>query len=1359
MGNNSDRYIISSQAIRVPTTVAPTGMPSAGEQVGRYQVFSGPPSQPDPGISLTGALDRLQQLVQSQTRPIEELRLPDELKSLQLSDPALFNYKIIKDFLTQGIGVDGDVAESDLKGMAEAVSYRKFESIGDAAGYVLDGLKAGWYMSQLSEVGYSLLGNPDDPDLQRRRDELVGLLPDAGDPAPPWHPVQWFRGAAEQIPRWIMTWAEASIPSATAGIAVAAPVAVAGQIGPQAVFPEELVTVPAAFATGYGAMIGPSLKIISARKMAGLAFLQLSNIRDENGDPLDPSIARWTALAVGAFQGVVEGMQMGQLGKLFNKVPGGKKVFTDQVSRVLQKLVRNGTIKAIASSGWDFTKYTLGNTVEEIVQMIGERVGEEVAKSASNAYDGTEFEQEWNTVLRDGLAEVQHIGTFALLGSAGTVSSLRSNLRFQQESAFVKERVLGQIFDDMDRVTPPLQAEDVKAVAEWEPIRAENVEAGIGDDLFASELQSVEREARKQKAESRLGTMWDALEDVSPAGLTALERFEKQRDIYHGMTDRRLVESQIEQKRFQEGIKKALDKKRYDDAAKLTDKAIHYFIDSQRVPQESLPSTEVSPEGAGDLEVYQRAMREHGDVVEAAQDLSPALKAIARKIERSYQEIGLEAYDYGIIHNVLEHYVGRIWDWTGIDESRKSKIIGEMLRKFGTATRHAKHRIFPTIFDGWKYGLNLKVESATNNLRILKEEMIRAIENKRFLMALTRLRDADGEPLLGVGRRLRDDDIEIKHPNFRVWRPVGFGDAEAITKTVTKMSEARQTFRGDEEAIKKPVEKLISVVKGALQARGFTENEANTTLNKLMNAKGKEVERIREVITKQIEIQEKVTGFKFKKRGGPDYFINEDGMVFLKQTVYAPKTQADVLNKILGVSGLTTQKWAQEIRRYNSIFKQIILTSSLYHHFAFMRSYFLGAGHKKIADLNLITAFRKGAQMLQDADPEVMLLVENGLTAGVMQDWEESLLEFQTGLGKMVDKVLSVGPLKPVKIVKDAIMDIGRRQKTWLFERYGAGLKIMAALREFQHEMRLHPDHPVDMVAKRAAAIVNEDFGGLHLQRLVRDPTKQHIFQMVALAPDWTESNVRTMIGVLRGSTVMEKMMYKEAKGLDEKGKMELWKKHFRAVRHMHQAFWLRAIVKGLGFTAIANFALAGFAPEKWIERYKQAWEDGNLAWLKVDITPIYRMLADTGAYQAVFGKESEAQNDRFYFSAIGHFQDFFKFVFHPIRSAKHKGSVFTRVALEILTGSDWAGRKFSTIEELLESGGQRVQWGKPHPLSWDQLPAFVLASSTAITPVQFQQFIAVLNGEAIGMDALMDSVGMHVSRHWEPEVKQRQFK
>ena len=137
--------------------------------------------------------------------------------------------------------------------------------------------------------------------------------------------------------------------------------------------------------------------------------------------------------------------------------------------------------------------------------------------------------------------------------------------------------------------------------------------------------------------------------------------------------------------------------------------------------------------------------------------------------------------------------------------------------------------------------------------------------------------------------------------------------------------------------------------------------------------------------------------------------------------------------------------------------------------------------------------------------------------------------------------------------------------------------------------------------------------------RLERNPTTQYIFRLLALAPDWTESNVRTLVKAFRAGGPEETAMYRR--------------------------FWAGILTKGVTATILANIVLGLGDDDDTVERFKKAWEAGNFKWLGVDITPIYRAL----------GGKTEARK---YFSLFGHFQDPMKFIFHPVRSAHHSVTV-----------------------------------------------------------------------------------------------------
>ena len=311
---------------------------------------------------------------------------------------------------------------------------------------------------------------------------------------------------------------------------------------------------------------------------------------------------------------------------------------------------------------------------------------------------------------------------------------------------------------------------------------------------------------------------------------------------------------------------------------------------------------------------------------------------------------------------------------------------------------------------------------------------------------------------------------------------------------------------------------------------------------------------------------------------------------------------------------------------------------------------------------------------------------------------------FLTLIGKILDKT------KATKAVKDKIIELREAQADFLFGELGAGLKAKAAMIEYRNLLKKYPNIDTNRAAKMAANLINDDFGGLHLQRIGRSPTLQHIFRLYALAPDWTESNIRSMVKMVSAGTKEERNMYRK--------------------------FWAGIATKGVLLTVMANALLSIGADDdedKFAKKMKRAWGEGRFKWLDVDVTTLYKALG---------GKTT----DRKYFSIIGHFKDPLKFVRHPIRSAQHKSSVVYKMFHETLTGKDWAGRRYTTLKELLAEG-KTVTWkpGKGGPVEFEKLTSFILSQLKGLQPVQVQNLISFTLGEMEGFDAIGNSLGLGV--------------
>jgi len=840
-------------------------------------------------------------------------------------------------------------------------------------------------------------------------------------------------------------------------------------------------------------------------------------------------------------------------------------------------------------------------------------------------------------------------------------SAIRSSTAWRQLT--IKER--GLIIQDLEGTI-----KKNPSMTEGEILRRWN---GLKDEAYTkrgttkpkTDVKAMEKIVKESEKEVTSGELESA--------------FNRNKEIFFQNRDEKLFRANVEARLLQKELKSTLGIAKYKESVKDTDRAIQIHIDSKRNP-------------AHIEKYYDRLTDKQKAIVDLSKDLPDEILPIVDKIQTSYRETGIEALDAEIIRNVLDNYAARVWDLG-------NKPVMEVGRKFGTKTRHAKQRVFETVIEGWANGYELKVEGAINNLKILKEEITKTIENRKLLKALQNVKDPDGNKLI------TDKQLEgykrIEHPNFVSWKW-----ATAVNLDTTQINKATGLKVGDWVRAKdRDNLGKISAVSDEEVAVHFRNKEKGTEATVSFPIKD--------------GIIEKDALYKVKP-AGKNFFIDDDGNIFERRSLYAPKKQADNLNNIFGVSKLKDVPSIPTITKYNAIAKSWILQTSLFHHLAFLRSYYLpGLAHKKWSELTPRSAFKKGIEAIERSDPIVIQGVRNGLTLGLRQDWDESLLREKTKVGQILDKT------KATKEVKDAIIKAREMQSDWLFGELGASLKAKTFIVEYRSQLKKHPDADPDAIAKDVATLINDDFGGLHLERLGRDPTLQHILRILLLAPDWTESNVRTMLKVFP---------------IGKDGNRFYTSK---AAAKMYRKFWLGVLLKGMGATTLLNFLLAGGDTPKLKKNYEKAWKAGNLKILGVDVTPIYKALGgDTP--------------DRKYFYLIGHFRDPVKFVTHPVRSAHHKGSVAYGIFHEALAGSDWAGRDFTTFDDLLNDG-KTVEWfGKGGPIEWNQLPSYLISEFIGTQPIQIQNGLSWLAGEQEGFDAIANSLGLGISTTHKKASKKR---
>ena len=728
-------------------------------------------------------------------------------------------------------------------------------------------------------------------------------------------------------------------------------------------------------------------------------------------------------------------------------------------------------------------------------------------------------------------------------------------------------------------------------------------------------------------------------------------------------------------------------------------------------------------------------------ILELSQNLPKEVMPIVEKVQAAYADIAKTQYDAGLVKNFLENFVNRIWN---LDE--KGRPSDDARTKFGIKTRHSKERQFETILDGWAAGFDLKVEGAIDALKTMRDEITKVVANKEMIDAATRARDMEGRPIMATSpslaaalRRAKDklaemgdgkddpkafakakklvSDLEkgyrkVPINGFKKWEWAGKIEAattERISQTRKVLSETMSGLASDKG--KTPTAKVEAKVKEALTARGWSEGEANQMIERVKGAEPGEkqsqvIERtIEKTITKEITTEINV------KQYGRDYFI-KDGDIYENRELYAREDIAKNIENMLGT--VHPPGWIDKIQKYSQLSKAWILSSGFFHNIAGMYNYYLGTG-KAWKDMSIRKAYKEGMKQWDERNPILMEGVKNGLTAGVRQDWEEHYLQEKTAFGKMVDKLGFVGD------VKDKLVELRELQSNFLFEEFFSGLKAMQYLDEYKGILERHPDIDPDKAAQQAAGVTNANYGGLkheylgpwnptHEFRMGRNPVNQYIFHLFALAPDWTESNLELVGNAL--------------KGVATGSPQEL---------EVYQRLVAKWAIRGVGAWAISNFVLAGGDLDKMLDNFERSWKEGNLNWMRLDITPIYQMF-------------SEDKSKHKYLSVLGHMEDPIKAVIHPGQFVSNKGAVGTKMMLDAITGRNWQGKGFNEFGDLWQTG-KTVKWSATaHPIDWSTLPAYAITQIAGTEPIQFQNLLGWTFGEEDAFDMIVKSTGFRES-------------
>jgi len=474
--------------------------------------------------------------------------------------------------------------------------------------------------------------------------------------------------------------------------------------------------------------------------------------------------------------------------------------------------------------------------------------------------------------------------------------------------------------------------------------------------------------------------------------------------------------------------------------------------------------------------------------------------------------------------------------------------------------------------------------------------------------------------------------------------------------------------------------------------------------------------------------------------------------------LYARKDVAEILNKMGKTADwdLWDRDTVQFVRRINASIKGTLFAVSVFHHFAGFRSFRYGvAGGTFFDRFRPFKAYRKGLEMLKTQaemegknidqyrkhiGPVVDYMIRvGGLTVGRVQDWDEAATQESILENFLLEK--KGGIARRGLAGWQAMRNAKRGFTNGLFGRLFAGLKANAAASEFVHgihkmEKKLKRSLTEDeliLLAKQKAQLVNADFGGLNLQRMGRNPNLQRAAQMIMLAPDWTESNWRTVTGMFKmpgkkGGTLNDWINRRIGDNPEVEGMTEVYRK-----------FWFQIARRGIMDMIILQGLIMALASDDEQDEYMDFMREqfssyekiAQAKWAKLDITPIVGKTKD--------GKRRS-------FSVVGHFTDIIKAMV-PWKLAAHKTSPLVGLMESFATMTDWKGAPFTPIYEMhnglvVDNRFEKSPEGFKKML---QIPSWGLYNLRKALPIFVSEFAQAWQGESSWLASGARGIGIDI--------------
>jgi len=456
--------------------------------------------------------------------------------------------------------------------------------------------------------------------------------------------------------------------------------------------------------------------------------------------------------------------------------------------------------------------------------------------------------------------------------------------------------------------------------------------------------------------------------------------------------------------------------------------------------------------------------------------VTQAHKNLAAKLREYSDATLLRAYKAEVLHEGVPHYLTSMWQPQDLDNPAANRVLAEARSgRYANNTSMARHRVFDHAIEGQLLGRKLTDAAANDPIALIAHNAAtfdKVIASRNLLKALldNNFRAFDGRPMLVI-----PGNGEIKQD--------GQGNNEAI---LTHPDRVRSIRVADKiiEGYKKngQLEKMLKEGKlikyGAAEPleRGSEPRDVETHYafgfsdyksldHPLMNKWGFATQD-----TKGVPILMD-TSLK----------VHPDAYDYIKRQLDTQSPVAKVLKPVFTAG--------REAKGALLSFNVFHLTQEA------LRAIMTGISPFGVEKWDLATN-----KLLGD-------LVEHGL---LLKDYSDGMGTWQEGQmvghSHLISKIPVLGPMQ------DWLQN-------FLFKKYIPGLKARAAQHLYERYKNVYAKENLSEreLLTKAAKDTNERFGGLNLRAEGRALATQDIFRLIALAPDWLESELRSLNRAMGG--------------------------------------------------------------------------------------------------------------------------------------------------------------------------------------------------------------------------------------------------